>query len=83
MRNWGRKDLRSKDWAGHGDEGAVDLRFSVGGGDDGAGGEKGDLGAGGDVAVAGGGNELGEGLGESRVSCDFCNSVLWREMILP
>ncbi len=58
-----KRDLRSEDGAGDGDESAVDLRFAVRGGDYGAGGQKGDFGARGDVAVGGRGNEHGECLG--------------------
>ena len=60
--NEGKVNLRSEDRAGNGDEGSVDWRFPVRGGDDGTGGQEGDFGAGGDVAVAGRGNEHGESL---------------------
>lgn len=61
----GGEDLRGKDWAGDGDESSVDLRFSIGSGDDGARGQKGDLRAGGDVAVRGRGSEHWESLRKS------------------
>ena len=61
-----RGDLRSKYWAGDGDEGGVDLRLSVCGGDDGPRGQEGDFGANGDVAVRGGGRERWESLSKSR-----------------
>ena len=60
------RDLRSKYRAGDGDECGVDLRFPVGCGDDGAGGQEGDFGTNGDVAVCGGGREHWEGLSKSR-----------------
>ena len=60
------RDLRSEDGAGNGDEGSVDLRFSIRCGDDGSRGQKGDLGAHGDVAVAVCRGKLGESLRVSR-----------------
>ena len=57
-----RKDLRSEDWAGDGDESGIDLRLPIRSNDDGTRGQKGDFGAGGDVAVLGRGREHGECL---------------------
>ena len=61
-----KRDLRSKYWAGDGDECGVDLRFPVCCDDDGAGCHEGDFRAGGDVAIFGGGREHWESLSKSR-----------------
>ena len=73
----GGDDLRGEDRAGDGDESSVDLRVTVRGRDDGAGGQKGDDGAGGDVAVFGRGSQLGESLEDS------VNHILSSQLRVP
>lgn len=62
----GGKDLRSEDWSSDGDESGVDLRFSIGGCDDGVRGQERDFGTSGDVAVLGRGCEHWERLRKPR-----------------
>lgn len=76
------KDLRSKNWAGDSDESGIDLRFSIRGADDGAGGQKRDRRAGGDVAVAGRGYEFGESL-VCRVNCHGFRGSVLQNLDLP